>query len=134
MKDGVKTTATQAETDPLSGSVIGAAIEVHKALGPGLLESAYQAALEAELEFQSIPFRSQVSLPLEYRGRQLDCAYRLDLIVADRLVVEIKAIESLQPIHDAQLLTYLRLTGLHTGLLLNFNTPYLRNGIKRISL
>ncbi len=134
MEDGVQTTGAETEADPLSGSVIGAAIEVHKALGPGLLESAYQAALEAELEFQSLPFQSQVSLPLECRGRTLDCVYRLDLIVADRLIVEIKAIDSLQPIHDAQLLTYLRLTNLPTGLLLNFNTPYLRNGIKRISL
>lgn len=134
MEDGVKTIRAESETDPLSGSVNGAAIEVHKALGPGLLESAYQAALEAELEYQSIPYRAQVGLPLEYRGRQFDCAYRLDLIVDDRLIVEIKAIDSLQPIHDAQLLTYLRLTNLPTGLLLNFNTPYLRNGIKRLSL
>lgn len=120
--------------DPLTGAVIGAAIEVHNGLGPGLLESAYQAALEAELCFRNVAFRSQVSLPVSYRGRELECGYRLDLIVDDRVVVEIKAVSALEPIHEAQLLTYLRLSGFPTGLLINFNTPVLRRGIKRMSL
>jgi GxxExxY protein len=122
------------ESDPVSGAVIGAAIEVHKVLGPGLLESAYQAAMAAELEYLGVPFREQVEVPIQYRGRKLDCAYRLDLIVDDQLIVELKAVDKLMPVHEAQLLTYLRLMNIKTGLLLNFNTPYLRNGIKRLSL
>jgi GxxExxY protein len=113
--------------------VIGAAIEVHKALGPGLLESVYQEALEAELQLQAIPFERQKAIPLVYKARPLDSVLRLDLLVAETVIVEIKSVEALTPIHEAQLLTYLRLTGLEAGLLLNFNVPALRRGIKRIS-
>ncbi len=120
--------------DALSSSVIGAAIEVHKVLGPGLLESAYQSALEAEFEHQQISFESQVPVPVTYRDRRLDCGYRLDLIIDNQLIVEIKAVEAFLPVHQAQLLTYLKLTGIRTGLLLNFNSVLLRDGIKRLRL
>ncbi len=120
--------------DPVTGEIIAAAIEVHKALGPGLLESAYQACLEQELSDRGVPFASQVELPVEYKGRRIACGYKLDLVIRDRVVVELKAVDELAPIHEAQLLTYLRLSRLDRGLLLNFNAPYLRNGIKRLIL
>jgi GxxExxY protein len=107
--------------DELTGSVIGAAIEVHRALGPGLLESAYEECLAHELELRGINFLRQVPLPLEYKGVRLDCGYRLDLVVAEHLIVELKIVEKLLPIHEAQLLTYLKMTGTKTGLLLNLN-------------
>jgi GxxExxY protein len=116
----------------LSDAVIGAAIEVHKALGPGLLESAYQACLRRELDLRGISYEPQRPLPIEYKGEPVDCGYRLDLIVEGMLVVELKSVEQLLPIHEAQLLTYLRLTGIHLGLLINFNVPVLRQGIKRM--
>jgi GxxExxY protein len=119
--------------DALSGSVIGAAIEVHRALGPGLLESAYEECLARELVLRDIRYSRQVPLPLEYKGVHLDCGYRLDLVVADRLIVELKTVEKLLPIHEAQLLTYLKMTGIKTGLLLNFNVAILKEGIKRLS-
>ncbi|MEZ6243268.1 MAG: GxxExxY protein [Phycisphaerales bacterium] len=122
------------DQDPLSGAVIGAAIEVHKALGPGLLESTYQACLAAELKHLGIPFQEQVDVPIRYRGVKLESGYRLDFVVAGSLVVELKSVDRLLPIHEAQLLTYLRLTSIRTGLLLNFNTAYLRGGIKRLVL
>ena len=134
MEEGRKTSRSQTDLDPLSGAVIGAAIEVHKALGPGLLESAYQISLEAELEHQGIVFRSQVELPVSYRDRELDCGYRLDLLIENRIIVELKSVSALQPLHEAQLLTYLKLSNLSTGLLINFNTPVLHRGIKRLSL
>jgi GxxExxY protein len=117
----------------LTGEVIGAAIEVHKVLGPGLLESAYERCLARELELRNIPHENQRDLPVEYKGVKLDCGYRLDIIVSNRLIVELKACESLLPIHEAQLLTYLRLTGIKFGLLINFNVPILKEGIKRIA-
>ena len=120
--------------DPLTGEIIGAAIEVHKALGPGLLESAYESCLARELEIRGLRVERQSEIKLEYKGVVLDCVYRMDLVVGGTVLVEIKAIEKLLPIHDAQVLTYLRLTGIRRALLLNFNTPYLRNGIKRLSL
>ncbi len=120
--------------DPLTREIIGAAIEVHKALGPGLLESAYESCLARELMLRGLRIARQVEIPVEYKGEMLDCVYRADLIVEAVVLLEIKAVEKLLPIHDAQVLTYLRLTGLRTALLLNFNTPYLRDGIKRISL
>ncbi len=120
--------------DPITGEIIAAAIEVHRALGPGLLESAYQACLEQELNDRCVPFESQVEIPVEYKGRRLDCGYRLDLVVRGEVIIEIKAVDSLAPIHEAQLLTYLRLARLQRGLLLNFNTPYLRDGVKRLIL
>lgn len=118
----------------LTGVVLGAAIEVHRWLGPGLLESSYQACLCHELEERGLPFRRQVSLPLVYKGVRIDCGYRIDLIVSDSLIVEIKAVEQLIPIHDAQLLTYLRLTGIQLGLLINFNQRTLMSGVRRLAL
>jgi GxxExxY protein len=115
----------------LTKAIIGAAIEVHRALGPGLLESAYEECLCEELKLRGIPFERQKPLPVTYKGRQLDCGYRLDLLVADAVVLELKAIEAFAPIHDAQLLTYLRLGGWKVGLLINFNVPILREGIRR---
>ena len=125
---------TQGERDSLTKSVIGLAIEVHRALGPGLLESAYQECLCYELKANGIAFGRQVALPVIYKSVKLDCGYRMDLVVDDRLVVELKTVEKILPIHEAQLLTYLRLSGISTGLLLNFNTAVLKNGIKRMVL
>ncbi len=119
------------KTNEITEAIIKAAIEVHRALGPGLLESAYEEYMAHELTLQNIPFERQIPLPITYKGRQLDCGYRLDLLVANGVVVEIKAIEALQPIHDAQLLTYLKLGGWKVGLLINFNVPLLKQGIKR---
>jgi GxxExxY protein len=116
----------------LSEQVIGAAIEVHRHLGPGLLESAYQRSLEAELTLRGIPFRSEELLPVEYKGIQLDCSFRVDLLVDDKLLVELKAAETILPVHAAQLLTYLRLYKLRLGLLINFNVPVLWRGVKRV--
>jgi GxxExxY protein len=118
----------------ITAAIIGAAIEVHKALGPGLLESAYEECLCRELTLRQIPFERQRQLPLEYKGVQLDCGYRLDLLVADAVVVEVKSVETLLPIHEAQLLTYMRLGGWKVGLLINFNVPLLKRGIKRMVL
>ncbi len=124
----------QSERDPLTDLVIGLAIEVHRALGPGLLESAYQECLCYELKANGIAFARQVALPVVYKSVKLDCGYRMDLVVDDRLVVELKTVEKILPIHEAQLLTYLRLSEIRTGLLLNFNTAVLKNGIKRMVL
>jgi GxxExxY protein len=115
----------------LTKEIIGAAIEVHRALGPGLLESAYEECLCRELSLRGVPFERQVPLPVEFKGLRLDCGYRLDLIVGKTVVVEIKAVESLLSIHDAQLLTYLKLGGWKVGLLINFNVSVLKNGIRR---
>lgn len=111
--------------------VIGAAIEVHKHLGPGLLESAYEECLCHELSLRGIPFERQRPLPVEYKGIKLDCGYRLDLLVAGAVVLEIKAVTFIQRIHEAQLLSYLKLGGWKIGLLLNFNVPVLKEGIRR---
>ncbi len=121
------------EINDLTGEVIGAAIEVHKALGPGLLESTYESCLCIELGLRKIPFERQKELPIEYKGINLDQAYRLDIVVANDVIVELKACESLEPIHDAQLLTYLKLSGIKIGLLINFNVPVLKEGIKRLA-
>ena len=118
----------------LSSSIIGAAIEVHRALGPGLLESAYQQCLAREFALRDIPFQQQISLPVHYKGTRLDCGYRLDFLVADTIVVEVKAIDVLLPIHHAQLLSYLKLGGWKLGLLINFHVPLLREGIQRVVL
>ena len=115
----------------LSNTVIGAAIEVHKELGPGLLESAYEECLKTELQLQGIKAESQVELPLLYKGIKTDKTYRLDLLIEDKLIVEIKAVETLLTVHEIQLVTYLKLTGKHLGLLINFNVPVLKDGIKR---
>jgi GxxExxY protein len=118
----------------LTSRIIGAAIEVHQALGPGLLESAYEECLAYEMQVRGLTFMRQVSLPVAYKGVNLDCAYRLDFLVENSVVLELKAIEALLPIHTAQVLTYLKLGGWTLGLLLNFNVPILRNGIKRLVL
>ncbi len=120
-----------AELNPISEAVIGAAIDVHRALGPGLLESAYSECLARELAIRRIPFEREVALPIEYKGIRLDAGYRMDFVVSGRIVLEVKAIEAIDGIHEAQLLTYLRLSGLRIGLLLNFNVELLRDGIVR---
>jgi GxxExxY protein len=119
--------------DKLTERIIGCAIEVHRQLGPGLLESIYESALCVELEWEKIPFQRQVALPIEYRGRPLG-EYRLDLIVEELVVVELKSVERFEPVFEAQLLTYLRLAKLRVGLLINFNSRLLRDGIKRYVL
>jgi GxxExxY protein len=118
--------------DELSNKVIGCAIEVHRELGPGLLESAYQQCLAAELARSNIPFQLQVDLPVMYKGTKLDCGYRIDLLVDHHLIVELKCVEQLQKIHEAQVLTYMRLARIEIGLLINFNVSVLKNGIKRL--
>ena len=119
------------QVNRMTEQIIGAAIEVHRTLGPGLLESAYETCLCRELQLQQLPFERQKPLPLSYKGVTLSIGYRMDLLVANQVVVEIKAIADLQPIHEAQLLTYLKLGGYQVGLLLNFNVPVLREGIRR---
>ena len=120
------------EINELSSRIIGAAIEVHKALGPGLLESAYEECLSHEFSFRNFSFDRQKSLPLIYKGKKLDCGYRLDMVVENAIILELKSCEKIEPIHKAQLLTYLKLSGLHLGLILNFNTTVMRDGIVRI--
>jgi GxxExxY protein len=119
------------EKDPRTSPIIGAAIEVHRHLGPGLLESAYEQCLCHELHLRGLSFRCQVDLPLSYKGIKLDCGYRIDLIVEDEIVVELKAVEKILPIHEAQLLTYMKLAAKPVGLLINFNVPLLTQGIVR---
>ena len=116
----------------LTGQIIGAAIEVHKALGPGLLESAYEECLCHEFDLRRFRYDRQKPLSVEYKGVKLDCGYRLDLVVEKAVVLELKSCEKIEPIHKAQLLTYLKLSGLKVGLLLNFNVPVMRDGIVRI--
>jgi len=118
----------------LSREVIGAAIEVHKSLGPGLLESAYECCLCQELKLRRISFERQVPLRLEYKGIKLEDAYRMDIVVGGLVVLELKSVETLEPIHEAQLLTYLHLSQIWLGLLINFNVPVLKQGIKRFVL
>ena len=118
----------------LTGRVIGAAIEVHRGLGPGLLESAYQECLCRELMLRHVPFDRQLPLRAEYKGLRLDCSYRLDLLVDSSLVVEIKSVSAIEPVHVAQVLTYMRMGGWQLGLLLNFNVPLMKDGIHRLIL
>jgi GxxExxY protein len=122
------------EKDPRTAPIIGAAIEVHRALGPGLLESAYEECLCHELHLRGLSFERQVDLPVSYKGVQLNCGYKIDLIVQQEVILELKTVERLLPVHEAQLLTYLKLAGKRIGLLINFNTPLLTRGIKRIVL
>ncbi len=121
----------QDEDDPLTRAVIGAAIEVHRALGPGLLESVYERCLCHELTLRNIPFQSQVPVPVVYKGLQLGKELQIDIVVDNRLILELKAVEELEPIHEAQLLTYLRLSSISLGLLINFNVRLLKDGIRR---
>ena len=122
------------EFDELSRSVIGCAIEVHRTLEPGLLESTYRQCLAYELAHAQIPFQMEVALPVRYKDVLLDCGYRIDLVVGGTLIVETKCVETLPPIHQAQILTYMRLSKIPIGLLINFNVTKLQNGIKRFVL
>ena len=115
----------------LSERVIGSAIEVHRYLGPGLLESAYEECLCFELKQLGIGYRRQVPLPIVYKDVRLDCDYRLDIVVGGQLMVEIKAVDRITPVHEAQMLTYLRLSGINVGLLMNFNSVALKDGLRR---
>ncbi len=117
--------------ESISQAVIGSAMHVHRALGPGLLESAYQSCLAAEFQHAGLTFAREVPLPISYRGLMLDCGYRLDFVVDDALVVEVKAVEKILPVHEAQLLTYLRLSGKRVALLINFHVPMLKDGVVR---
>lgn len=120
------------ESEKLTEAIIGAAIDVHRELGPGLLESAYEECLCFELSGLQIPFTRQVALPVAYKGMRLDCGYRLDIVIDNQVIIEIKSVEAILPIHKAQLLTYLKLSGFKVGLLLNFNVSVLKNGITRL--
>jgi GxxExxY protein len=117
--------------ETLTEQIIGAAMEVHRQLGPGLMESVYQACLAHELDLRGIKWEREKLLPIIYKGAHLDCGYRLDFVVADKVIIELKAIDQLLPIHEAQLLTYLKISGCKVGLLINFNVPLLKHGIKR---
>ncbi len=124
--------AIERQENDISGKIIGAAIEVHKKLGPGLLESAYEECLCCEMALRGIKFKRQVPLPLNYKGVDLDCGYRLDLLVEDKVIVELKSIEGLEPIHEAQMLTYLKLRNAWLGLIINFNVIMLKDGVRRL--
>ena len=122
------------EFDDLSRRVIGCAIEVHRELGPGLLESTYEQCLAHELKLNGILFQLQHPQPVQYKGIRLECGYRLDMLIEDKLIIELKSVEDIKGIHAAQLLTYMKLAGIKTGLLINFNVTKLKNGIKRYVL
>jgi GxxExxY protein len=122
------------EFDELSGKVIGCAIEVHKNLGPGLLESAYERCLSYELTAANLRHETQKELPIDYKGLKLDAGYRIDLIVENGVIVELKSVDKVLPIHEAQILTYMKLAGINVGLLINFNVTKLKDGIKRFVL
>ncbi|MGH7526082.1 MAG: GxxExxY protein [Gemmatimonadales bacterium] len=126
------TEGTETADVVVSGAVIGAALEVHRHIGPGLLESVYQSCLCHELRLRGVPFREQVSVPLSYKGLRVGAGYRMDLLVSDTVVVEVKAVDAILPIQRAQLLTYLKLIGLRVGLLINFNVETLASGIRRV--
>ena len=118
-------------TNELTHAVIGMAIEVHRELGPGLLESAYEECLAHELRQSTVKFARQKPVPVTYKGLELDCGYRIDLLVEDQLVIELKSVEELIPLFDAQILTYMKLADKSIGLLINFNVPVLKSGLKR---
>ena len=126
------TTAAAQDHNRITEAVIGAAMDVHRELGPGLLESAYEACLAYELAQRGFAAERQKEMPVTYRGIAIDCGYRMDLLVEGKVVVELKAIEALLPVHEAQLLSYLRLSGCRVGLLINFNTKMLKTGIRRV--
>ena len=126
--------STSAERDPLTNAIIGAAIEVHRNLGPGLLESIYEACLAWELRDRGVGIEQQVAVPVVYKGHELRIAYRVDLVVERVVIVEVKAVDRLHPLTDAQVLTYLKLSGLKTALVLNFNVGLLRDGVRRLVL
>ena len=122
------------EFDELSNLFIGCALEVHRHLGPGLLESTYKQCLAHEMKLRDMSFKMQHPLPVEYKGIKLDCGYRIDLLVENKLIVELKSVDKILPIHQAQLLTYMKLAKIEIGLLINFNVQYLKSGIKRMVL
>ncbi len=122
------------ELDPLTGKIIGAAMEIHRALGPGLLESAYEACLIYELRLRKLRIEPQKSMSVFYKDVMLDCGYRVDLVVEDQVIVEIKSVNSLAPIHEAQLLSYLKLSDCKVGLLINFNVKMLKEAIRRMRI
>jgi len=122
---------TESERDPRTAAIIGAAIEVHRSIGPGLLESAYEECLCHELHLRGLSFQRQVALPVSYKGLKLDCGYKIDLIVESEIVVELKSIDKIIPVHEPQLLTYLKISGKRVGLLINFNSALLTQGIIR---
>ena len=122
------------EFDSLSNRVIGCAIEVHRELGPGLLESAYEQCLAHELKLGGIQFDRQKNLPVEYKGQKIDCGYRIDLLVEGQLILELKCVDALTSVHQAQLMTYMKLAKIKTGFLINFNVSLLKNGLKRFVL
>lgn len=124
--------ARRKRLNDLSGTIIGLCIEIHRELGPGLLESAYEECLAYELEQHGVRFERQRALPVRYKGVHLDCGYRLDFVVEGELIVELKAVTDFHPVHEAQLLTYLKLDKKPLGLLINFNTAVLKNGVKRV--
>ena len=125
---------TETQKDALTSQIIGAGIEVHRHLGPGLLESAYRECLCCELQLRGLVVQKERVVPLTYKGVRIDVGYRADLIVDERVLVELKALDKLAPIHTSQAVTYLRLSGLRVGLLMNFNVPLLRDGIVRLVL
>jgi len=120
--------------DDLSNVILGCAIAVHRELGPGLLESTYEQCLAYELTQANVPFKLQVELPVEYKLMRLDCGYRIDLLADGKLIVELKSVEQLLKIHEAQVLTYMKLAKMSVGLLINFNVDVLRNGVRRFVL
>ena len=130
---GMMKSCVAEEFDALTSDIIGAAIAVHRALGPGLLESAYEACLAYELSQRGLAVERQKALPVVYRGVTLECGFRIDLLVAGKVVVEVKAVDQLMPVHKAQLISYLRLSSCEVGLLVNFNTNVLRDGIQRVA-
>jgi GxxExxY protein len=131
--ESVEKGSPRVSRDPLTGAIIGCAIEVHRTLGPGLLESTYEACVAHELRQAALAFETQVQIPIVYKGEEFPCGFRADLIVEDRVLVELKSVDRFLPIHDAQVLTYLKLRSLHFGLLINFNAQPLRNGIRRLA-
>ena len=134
MESDELTSTTKMEFDELSQSVLGCALEVHRNTGPGLLESTYRQCLAHELSRAGISFQMELPVPIRYKGTLLDCGYRLDLLIQGDLIVEIKTVEALLPIHQAQVLTYMRLAKIPIGLLINFNVTKLKNGIRRFVL
>ena len=122
------------EFDELSNKVIGCALEVHRNLGPGLLESTYEQCLAYEMKVAGMAFKLQHPLPVEYKNIKLDCGYRIDMLVDNSIIIELKSVDKILPIHQAQLLTYMKLAGISIGLLINFNVNYLKDGIKRMVL
>ena len=134
MKTTECTETTEEYKDPLTAVVIGCAIAVHRYLGPGLLESTYQQCLAHELHLEGVSFQSQVPMPVLYKGIKLNCGYRIDLLIEEVLVVELKAVNNISQLHEAQLLTYMKLAEAFTALLINFNVKLLKNGITRFVL